>query len=34
MKGKVVPVLIGVAIGVVFAGKIRQLPLASKLPSL
>lgn len=31
---KAIPVLVGIAIGVVFAGKIRSLPLASKLPSL
>lgn len=30
---KAVPVLIGVVIGVVFAGKIRSLPLVSKLPT-
>lgn len=30
---KAVPVLIGVALGVMFAGKIRSLPLVSKLPS-
>lgn len=33
MKEKVIYATVGVAIGLVFAGQLRKLPLVSKLPS-